>query len=66
MSTSVWPTDVPVPAGAKPFDPKGPLSQIDTYIADLDMDDPMVKVAKQMKDLRSAVEKLEDEARTVR
>lgn len=66
MATSVWPTDVPVPAGAQPFDPKGPLSQIDTYVAGLDTEDPIVKVAKQMKDLRSAVEKLEDEARTVR
>lgn len=59
-----WPAEVP--AGGKPFDPKGPLSQIDGLIEGLPQEDPWVIIMKKLKDLRLAHDKLEAEWKAVR
>jgi hypothetical protein len=61
-----WPAEVPTPAGVKPFDPNGPPSQIDALAEGLDHNDPFVKLALDMKDLRVAVDKLHAESSLVR
>ena len=45
----------------KPFDPAGPLSQFDNLAEGLDRNDPFVKIALEMKELKVAKEKLESE-----
>jgi hypothetical protein len=62
----IWPVEVPLPEGVKPFDPKGPLSQIDAYVEGLSINDPLVHTIKRIKDLRAAVEKMEDAQSSVR
>ena len=61
-----WPADVPVPEGAKRFDPQGPLSQVDALAADLDPKNPFVQTVLQLKELKVALEKLEAENNAVR
>jgi hypothetical protein len=66
LASPTWPADVPVPAGLKAFDPTGPLSQIDELAEGLDGNDPFVKFALHIKDLKVAVAKLEAEDKEVR
>lgn len=66
LAAPTWPAEVPTPAGAKPFDPSGPLSQVDALADGLPQDDPFVKLALDMKNLRVAVDKLKSEEATVR
>ena len=61
-----WPSDVPVPEGARQYDPDGPLSQIDALAANQHPDDPHVKIIMQMRDLKVALDKLEMESSSVR
>ena len=65
LAAPAWAADA-IPAGKKPFDPSGPLSQIDTLAEGLDHNDPMVKIALDMKNLKVAVEKLKAEEAMVR
>ena len=50
----------------KPFDPAGPLSQFDNLAEGLDRNDPFVKLALDMKELKVAKEKLDAERAQVR
>lgn len=61
-----WPTDVSVPDGMTPFDPKGSLGQVDKYTQGLPEDDALVHYVRKMRDLRLAVDKLETEKKAVR
>jgi hypothetical protein len=58
------PVEVPPQTSVKPFDPKGPLSQIDAYLDGLPMNDPLVKAIKRIKQFRLAQEKLEYERKS--
>lgn len=56
-----WPTDISVPDGMTPFDPKGSLGQVDKYTQGLPEDDALVQFVRKLRDLRLAVDKLASE-----
>lgn len=61
-----WPTDISIPDGMKPFDPKGSLGQVDKYTQGLPEDDALVQFVRKLRDLRLAVDKLAAEKKAVR
>lgn len=61
-----WPTDVSIPDGMTPFDPKGSFGQVDKYTQGLPEDDALVQFVRKLRDLRLAVDKLEAEKKAVR
>lgn len=58
---SAWPADMSVPDGLKPYDPKGSMGQIDTYIAGLPENDGIVASVRTLRSLRVATDKLKAE-----
>lgn len=63
---SSWPAEMSVPDGLKPFDPKGSLGQVESYMAGLPEDDGIVESVRLMKNLRVATDKLRAEQKAVR
>ena len=62
---SAWPADMSVPDGLKPYDPKGSMGQIDTYIAGLPENDGIVASVRTLRSLRVATDKLKAEQKAV-
>lgn len=50
-----------VPDGMKPFDPKGSLGQVDSYMAGLPENDGIVESVRMLKNLRVATDKMKAE-----
>lgn len=65
-ATPAWPTDISIPDGMKPFDPRGSLGQVDKYTQGLPEDDALVQFVRKLRDLRLAVDKLAAEKKAVR
>lgn len=63
---SSWPAEVSVPDGLKPYDPKGSMGQIDSFMAGLPEDDGIVESVRLLKNLRVATDKMKAEQRAVR
>lgn len=60
---SAWPADLSVPDGMKPYDPKGSLGQIDSYMAGLPESDGIVESVRMIRNLRVATDKMKAEQR---
>eukprot|EP00892_Ulva_mutabilis_P011010 jgi/Ulvmu1/8281/UM041_0093.1 len=60
-AAAAWPTDVSVPDGMTPFDPKGSFGQVDKYTQGLPENDALVQFVRKLRDLRLAVDKMEAE-----
>jgi hypothetical protein len=56
---------MPVPDGLKPYDPKGPMSQVDSYMDGLPENDEIAASVRMFKNLRVAVDKLASEHKAV-